>query len=79
MITEDAVKYITGIEYIEVSLEEPDELQFHLSKVTYIYWNSEKRQLDVTTNPPGCVGIEYDRKEVEVFLDFHLTDVMPEL
>ena len=46
------------------------------SKVTEIHWESEKRQLDVTINPPCCVGIEYDRKKVEVFLDFHFTDVI---
>ena len=46
------------------------------SKVTEIHWNSEKRQLDVTINPPCCVGIEYDRKKEEVFLDFHFTDVI---
>ena len=76
MITDDAVKYVTGIENIEVFLEEPDEWQFHFSKVTEIHWYSEKRQLDVTINPPCCVGIEYDRKKVEVFLDFHFTDVI---
>lgn len=76
MITDDAVKFVTGIENIEVFLEENDEWQFHFSKVTEIHWNNEKRQLDVTINPPCCVGIEYDRKEVEVFLDFHFTDVI---
>ena len=76
VITDDAVKFVTGIENIEVFLEENDEWQFHYSKVTEIHWNSEKRQLDVTINPPCCVGIEYDRKKVEVFLDFHFTDVI---
>ena len=76
MITDDAVKFITGIENIEVFLEENAEWQFHFSQVTEIHWNSEKRQLDVTVNPPCCVGIEYDRKKVEVFLDFHFTDVI---
>ena len=32
MITDDAVKYVTGIENIEVFLEEPDEWQFHSRK-----------------------------------------------
>ena len=76
MITDDAVKFITGIENIEVFLKENDEWQFHFSKVTEIHWNSEKRQLDVTINPPCCVGIEYDRKKEEVFLDLHFTDVI---
>ena len=76
MITDDAVKFVTGIENIEVFLKENDEWQFHFSKVTEIHWNSEKRQLDVTINPPCCVGIEYDRKKEEVFLDFHFTDVI---
>lgn len=76
MITDDAVKFVTGIENIEVFLKEPDEWQFHFSKVTEIHWGSEKRQLDVTINPPCCEGIEYDRKKVEVFLDFHFTDVI---
>ena len=76
VITDNAVKFVTGIENIEVFLEENDEWQFHNSKVTEIHWNSEKRQLDVTINPPCCVGIEYDRKKVEVFLDFHFTDVI---
>lgn len=53
-------KVVTGIENIEVFLEENDEWQFHFSKVTEIHWNSEKRQLDVTINPPCCVGIEYN-------------------
>ena len=75
------VKYVYAkisqkIENIEVFLKENDEWQFHFSKVTDIHWNSEKRQLDVTINPPCCVGIEYDRKKVEVFLDFHFTDVI---
>ena len=48
MITDDAVKFVTGIENIEVFLKENDEWQFHFSKVTDIHWNSEKRQLDVT-------------------------------
>ena len=34
MITDDAVKMITGIENIEVFLEENDEWQFHFSKVS---------------------------------------------
>ena len=76
MITDDAVKFVTGIENIEVFLEENDEWQFHFSKVTEIHRKSEKRQLDVTINHPCCVGIEYDRKKVEVFLDFHFTDVI---
>ena len=62
--------------FIEVFLEENDEWQFHFSKVTDIHWNSEKRLLDVTINPPCCVGIAYDRKKEEVFLDFHFTDVI---
>ena len=51
MITDDAVKFVTGIENIEVFLEENDEWQFHFSKVTEIHWDSEKKQLDVTINP----------------------------
>lgn len=76
MISDDAVKFITGIENIEVFLEENDEWQFHFSKVTEIHWNSEKSLLDVTIKPTYCVGIEYDRNETEVFLDFHFTDVV---
>lgn len=76
MITDDAVKFVTGIENIEVFLKENDEWQFHFSKVTEIHWYSEKRRLDVTINTPCCEGIEYDRKKVEVFLDFHFTDVI---
>lgn len=45
------------LNYIEVFLEENDEWQFHFSKVTDIHWNSKKRLLDVTINPPCCVGI----------------------
>ena len=37
MITDDAVKFVMGIENIEVFLEEPDEWQFHFSKMTEIY------------------------------------------
>lgn len=37
MITDDAVKFVTGIENIEVFLEENDEWQFHFSKVTEIH------------------------------------------
>jgi hypothetical protein len=76
MITDDAVKMVTGIENIEIFLEDNDEWQFHFSKVTEIHWNSERRALDVTINSPCCVGIEYDRKKVEVFLDFHFIDVV---
>ena len=76
MITDDAVKMVTGIENIEIFLEDNDEWQFHFSKVTEIHWNSERRALDVAINPPCCVGIEYDRKKVEVFLDFHLIEVI---
>ena len=76
MITDDAVKMITGIENIEIFLEDNDEWQFHFSKVTEILWNSERRALDVAINPPCCVGIEYDRKKVEVFLDFHFIEVI---
>ncbi len=76
VITDDAVKFVTGIENIEVFLEENNEWLFHFSKLTEIHWNSEKRQLDVTINPLCCVGIEYDRKKVEVFLDFRFTDVI---
>ena len=32
MITDDAVKFVTGIENIEVFLEENDEWQFHFFK-----------------------------------------------
>ena len=76
MITDDAVKMVTGIENIEIFLEDNDEWQFHFSKVTEIHWNSERRALDVAINPPCCVGIEYDRKKVEVFLDFHFIEVI---
>ena len=76
VITDDAVKFITGIENIEVFLKENDEWQFHFSKVTENHWNSEKRQFDVTINPPCCVGIEYDQKKEDVFLDFHFTDII---
>lgn len=76
MITDDAVKFVTGIENIEVFLEENDKWQFHFSKVTEIHWNSEKSLLDVTIKPTCCIGIEYDRKKAEVFLDFHFTDVI---
>jgi hypothetical protein len=76
MITDDAVKMVTGIENIEIFLEDNDEWQFHFSKVTEIHWNSERRALDVAINPPCSVGIEYDRKKVEVFLDFHFIEVI---
>ena len=45
MITDDAVKFITGIENIEVFLEENDEWQFHFSKVTEIHGTARKDSL----------------------------------
>lgn len=75
MITDDAVKMITGIENIEVFLEENDEWQFHDSEISYIHWDDKERLLDVSVKPTYCVGIEYDHKKFEPILDFHFTGV----
>lgn len=63
MITDDAVKFVTGIENFEVFLEENDEWQFHFSKVTEIHWNSEKRQLDVTINPRAALALSMTERK----------------
>jgi hypothetical protein len=44
MITDDAVKFVTGIENIEVFLKENDEWQFHFSKGTEHYLDWERRE-----------------------------------
>ena len=76
MITDDAVSSLQALRISRSFLKKTMNGNSIFSKVTEIHWNSEKRQLDVTINPPCCVGIEYDRKKVEVFLDFHFTDVI---
>lgn len=76
MITDDAVSSLQALRISRSFLKKTMNDNSIFSKVTEIHWNSEKRQLDVTINPPCCVGIEYDRKKVEVFLDFHFTDVI---
>lgn len=75
MITDDAVKMITGIENIEVFLEENDEWQFHDSEISYVHWDNKERQLDVCVKPTYCVGVEYDHKILEPELVLHFTKV----
>lgn len=75
MIEDAAVKMITGIENIEVFLEEKDEWQFHDSEISYIHWEDKERRLDVSVKPTYCVGIEYDHKKVEPELVLHFIEV----
>lgn len=76
MIDDGAVKIITGIENIEVFLEENDQWQFHDSGISDIHWDDKERRLDVTVSPTFCVGIDYDYKTLEPRLDFHFTGVI---
>ena len=76
MIDDAAVGMITGIENIEIFLEENDQWQFHDSGIRDIHWDDEERRLDVTVCPTFCVGIDYDYNTLEPRLDFHFTDVV---
>ena len=76
MIDDGAAKIITGIENIEIFLEDDDQWQFHDSGIRDIHWDDKERQLDVTVCPTFCVGIDYDYKTLEPRLDFHFTGVI---
>ena len=76
MIDDAAVEMITGIENIEIFLEENDQWQFHDSGISDIHWDDKVRRLDVTVSPTFCVGIDYDYNTLEPRLDFHFTDVV---
>ncbi len=75
MIDDAAVGMITGIENIEIFLEENDQWQFHDSNISDIHWDDKERRLDITVCPTVCIGIDYDRKTMEPRLDFHFTGV----
>ena len=75
MIDDAAVEMITGIENIEIFLEENDQWQFHDSGISDIHWDDKVRRLDITVCPTFCKGIEYDYKTLKPILDFHFTGV----
>ena len=76
MINDAAVRMISGIENIEVFLEENDQWQFHDSDIKTIHWDDMERRLDVTVCPTVCIGIDYDHENLEPRLDFHFTGVV---
>ena len=73
MIDESAIRFIRGIENIEVFLEENDQWQFHDSNIKTIHWEDMDRPLEVTICPTVCIGIDNDHKNLEPRLDFHFT------
>ena len=75
MIDDAAVKMITGIENIEVFLEENDEWQFHDSDISDIHWDNKAGRLDVSVHPTFCVGMAYERKSEKPVLDMHFIEV----
>lgn len=77
VITDDAVKFVTGIENIEVFLEENDEWQFHDSEVLSIHWDEKHLVLDITVIPIGFgTKFEYGYKTQVPMLDFHFNNVV---
>ena len=75
MITDDAVKFVTGIENIEVFLEENDEWQFHDSEISDIHWDDRAKRLVLSLHPTYCVGLTYDKKSEMPVLDLHFIGV----
>ena len=58
MIEDAAVPMITGIENIELFLEENDKWLFHFSGISDIHWDDKERRLDVSVHPTYCVGMK---------------------
>ena len=75
MIEDAAVPMITGIENIELFLEENDKWQFHFSGISDIHWDDKERRLDVSVHPTYCVGMKYDWKLEAPVLDLHFIGV----
>lgn len=76
-VKEEAVKYITGIENLELFIDEEDEWNFHDSEIRSIHWDDKTRILDVTVEPMGySPKLPEDGPDKSPRLDFHFHDVV---
>ena len=73
---EETLKMITGIENLEMFLEDDDQWMYNDSEIRNIHWDDKKRTLDVTVEPIGySVEIDDAGCGKSFLLDFHFGNV----
>jgi hypothetical protein len=74
-IVNGAEKLISGIENIELFLDDDDDWNFHDSQVYSFHWDGVQEQLTITIIPIGYGTIDGDKEGMMPLIDFHFEKV----